>query len=492
MEEEKKLALPEGKLTLRRELEGPAGRLGLLLLLPAALLLLLAAAGICREAGTIRPVYTTAALAGIFCLALLARLLAPKGGRLWLELLFVGAAALRVVFALKWTVWPHEEYLAGWNLALELSRAGAGQWRELVRSAGEAGAAAPAVYQSILIRLFGPTLAAVQIPNGVWGGVSCLLTALIGEKLSGSRLTGLIAGGLLAFCPTLLFSAGVLTVLPLYTALLLAGVWLLLCRPFARTLLNHGLAGAAWGLCQVLCPGLPIPLGAAVLWLLLTLPGRKRDRTLGVRAVTLAAAFLIVWLAAGGLLWALTGAGPMAGAALGGTGSLRQLAGKIRTQFASYDYSWARLDRGIPIRDKIIDSVMHPLLQSYALGLLLLALWGVLRGVKRADRNILLLPALLLAALAAAALAAEADPIGGSWVIPLLALLGAAPARQLADWTVLMAAPETGRGRRKTAPPLPLPLRIVKLVVSVAVYVLMLAMVLIFFTGNGAFIYEAF
>lgn len=491
MEEEKKLALPEGELALRQELDGPAGWLRLILLLPAALLLLLAAAGICREAGTIRLLYTGTALGGLYVLALLARLLAPKGGRLWLVLLFVGAVALRAAFALKWTVWPHEEYLTGWNLALELSRAGAGEWSGLVHSAGGAGMAAQAVYESILIRLFGPGLAAVQIPGAVWGGASCLLTALIGEKLTGSRLAGLIAGGMLAFCPTLLFSAGVLTAMPLYTALLLVGVWLLLCRPFARTLLDHGLAGAAWGLCQVLVPGLPVPLGAAAVWLLFTLPGRKRDKALAARVLTLAAAFLFVWLVAGGLLWALTGVGPMAGSAVGEMGSLRQLAEKIRTQFASYDYSWARLDRGIPLRDKIIDKVMHPLLQSYGLGLLLLALWGTLRGLRRADRAGLLLPALLLAALAATVLSAQADPIATGWVLPLLAILGAAPAGQLAEWTMRMAAPEGGKGRKK-APPLPTPLWVVKLVVSVAVYALMLALVLIFFTGNGVFIYEAF
>lgn len=472
------------------EPDSPAGKLGLILLLPAALLLLLAAAGIVREAGTIRLVYTGAALGGLYVLALLARLLAPKGGRLWLALLFVGAVVLRAGFALKWTVWPHEEYLTGWNLALELARAGVGEWSGLVQTAGGAGVAALAVYESLLLRLFGPTLTAVQLPNAVWGGVGCLLAALIGEKLTGSRLAGLIAGGMLAFCPTLLFSAGVLTVMPLYTALLLAGVWLLLCRPCPRPWLNHALAGGAWGLCQVLSSGLPVPLGAAALWLLITLPGRKRDKTLAVQIGALAAGFFGVWLALGGLLWLLTGAGPLAGLALSWEGSLRQTAGKLRTQFASYDYSWARMDRGLSFRDKVIDSVMHPLLQSYALGLLLLALWGTLARVKQAGRRELLPYALLLAG-AAAAVVTAADPIANGWVLPLLAVWGAAPACRLAEWTLLMAAPEGGKGRKK-APPLPAPLWVVKLVVSVAVYAVMLALVLIFFTGNGVFIYEAF
>ena len=491
MEQHKRLAPHPGELTLAEELEGRAGRLGLVLLLPAALLLLLAAAGICREAGAIHPVYTLLALGGLLCLALLARLLAPEGGRLWLALLFVGAAALRVVFALKWTVLPHESAFVGWNLALELSRAGVGEWSGLVEHVGEAGVVAQAVYESILIRLFGPTLAAVQIPNAIWGGVGCLLTARIGEKLSGSPLTGLIAGGMLAVCPTLLFSAGVLSPLPLYTALVLAGVWLLLCRPCAAPWLNHGLAGAAWGLGQALCPGLPVPLGAAAVWLLLTLPGRKRDRNLLRRAATLTAGFLIAWLGAAGLLFALTGAGPLAGFALEEGSSLRQLAEKLRVQLASYDYSWARLDRGTPARNKIIDSVMHPLLQSYALGLLLLALWGTLAKVKQAGRRELLPHALLLGAAAGAALTARVDPMDSGWILPLLALMGAAPAGQLARWTALMAAPEGGKGRKK-APPLPTPLWVVKLVVSVAIYAAMLALVLIFFTGNGVFIYEAF
>lgn len=477
MEEQKKLALPEGEETLRRELREPAHRLGLLLLLPAALLLLLAALSIAREAGAIQPVYTVIALGGLFCLILLARVLASGEGKAWLVLLLIGAVALRMMFALKWTVYPHGDYLTGWNLALELSRAGMGEWGTLIHNARLAGGAPFALYESLLIRLFGPTLAAVQLPNAVWGGVSCLLTALIAEKWSGSRLTGLMAGAILAFCPTLLFAAGVLTVMPLYTALLLAGLWLLVCRPFARTLVNHGLAGAAWALCLVLEPGLPVPLLGVIAWFLLTLPGRKRDGSLWKRAAILAVVLLAVWLAAGGVT-------------VDGELSLGELVQRVRTQFGSYDYSWARVDGGGPTRNKIVGTVMHPFLQSYMLGVLLLALWGTLAKVKSVSRGALLSCGLLLAG-GAAAMVLKADPVYNGWAIPLFALWGGAPARKLADWTVLMAAPEKGKGRKK-APPLPVPLRVVKLVVSVAAYAAMLALVLIFFTGNGVFVYEAF
>ena len=139
MEEHKKLALPEGEQTLRRELSEPAHKLGLLLLLPTAALLALVAASIVREAGAIQPVYTIAALGGLFCLILLARLLAAGEEKAWLVLLFIGAAGLRAVFALKWTVYPHGEYLTGWNLALELSRAGIGEWGTLIHNAGLSG-----------------------------------------------------------------------------------------------------------------------------------------------------------------------------------------------------------------------------------------------------------------------------------------------------------------------------------------------------------------
>ncbi len=485
MEENKRV--PEGECLLRRELDGSAGKPGLLLLLPAAALILLAAAAICRESGAIQPLYTGAALGGLFCLILLVRLLTGES-RVWLLLLLAGAAVLRGVFALKWTVWPHGDYLTSWNLALELSRAGAGAWRGLVQGAGLEGGVPFALYESLVLRLFGPTLEAVQLTNGVWGGVSCLFTALLGEKLAGSRLAGLTAGGMLALCPTLLFSAGVLTSMPLYTALLLAGLWLLLCRPLTRTLLNHGLAGAAWGLCLVLEPGLPLPLLGAAAWLALTLAGRKRDGGLAKRALTLAVALLLVWLAAGGLVWLLTGAAPLAGLHAAEC-SLRSMAERVRVQFASYDYSWARVDGGTPAREKIVTTVMHPLLQSYLLGLLLLALWGLLAELRGLRRSALLPCALLLAG-AAAAMVLPADPISNSWAIPLFALLGGGPARQLGEWTARMAAPEQ-KGRKK-APPLPAPLWVTKLIISVAVYAAMLALILIFFTGNGVFVYEAF
>ena len=148
------------------------------------------------------------------------------------------------------------------------------------------------------------------------------------------------------------------------------------------------------------------------------------------------------------------------------------------------------MDGGGPTRNKIIATVMHPFLQSYMLGVLLLALWGTLAKVRQVGRDALLSCGLLLAGVAAA-MALGADPVHNGWAIPVFALWGAAPARQLADWTVLMAAPEGGKGRKK-APPLPVPLQVVKLVVGVVVYAAMAALVLIFFTGNGVFVYEAF
>lgn len=516
------LALPAEELTCREELAAPAGRPGLVLILPAAVLFLLAAVCIAREAGAVRPLYTAAMLAGLLALALLVR--AAKAGPrwVWLALLFAGAAALRAVFALGWTVLPHEELLSEWNLALELSRAGPADWPALTAAAGFDGplglGLAQAVYESALIRLFGPTLLSVQLTGAVWGTLSCLLAALIGEKITGSRLSGLLAGAITAFCPTLLFSAGTLSAVPLYTALLLAGVWLLVCRPFAAAPANHALAGAAWGLGQVLCPGLPVPLIGAAAWLVLTLPGRRRDKALLLRLAALAAGFLALWLILGGLLGALTGQDALSGrlgerlavgadpaasgqytwqvrsgaeaAPKGGVPSLSLMAEKVRLTFTSFDPRWARLDGGTAARENIINTVMHPALQSYMLVVLLLAAGGVLALIRGGRRRALIPPALLLAGAGAAALL-EAAPAANGWIIPLLALCAAPAGEKLGEWVIRMAAPETGKGRKK-APPLPAPLRAVRLVISVAVYAAMLALVLVFFTGNGVFIYEAF
>ena len=515
------LALPAEELTCREELAAPAGRLGWALLLPAAALLLLAAACIGREAGAVKPLYTLAMLAGLLLLTLLVRVTKAGPRWVWLALLLAGAVGLRAAFALGWTVLPHEELLAQWNLALELSRAAPAEWPALTAAAGFDGplglGLAQAVYESLLIRLFGPDLLPVQLVNALWGGLSCLLAALIGEKMTGSRPAGLLAGAVTAFCPTLLFDAGALTAAPLYTALLLAGVWLLLCRPFAASWANHALAGAAWGLGQVLCPGLPVPLIGAAAWLVLTLPGRRRDKALLLRLAALAAGFLALWLILGGLLGALTGQDALSGrlgerlavgsdpAASGqytwpvrsgaqapgeGAFSLSLAVEKVRLTFTSFDPRWARLDGGTAARENIINTVMHPALQSYMLFVLLLAAGGVLALIRDGRRRALIPPALLLAGAGAAALL-EAAPAANGWLIPLLALCAAPAGEKLGEWVICMAAPETEKGRKK-APPLPAPLRAVRLVISVAVYAAMLALVLVFFTGNGVFIYEAF
>lgn len=380
------------------------------------------------------------------------------------------------------------------------------------------------VYESLLLRLFGPYPAAIQLPNTLWGGLACLLTALLTRMLTGSHRAGLAAGALLACCPTLLFSAGMFSWVPLYSLLLLAGLWLLICRPFGCPFLNNLLAGAAWGLCQVLRPGLPVPLLAAAVWLLFTLPGRAEKKQLLLRAGCLLAGFLAAFLLLGLGLSALTGTNALDGhlaarAAIGlngahngqysaedaplldgsadpletaarrwqgVTGTLRQLARKVRFQFGSFNYPEPRLDQGGGFRTRII-SLMQPALQSYVLVLALLALAGTANLFRRKDRAGLLPVALLLGALAAAVLL-EVSPLYNGPVIPFFAIWAAAPAVKLAEWTFLIAAPESKK--RKT--PLSPPLRAVRLVVSVAVYALMLALVLVFFTGNGAFLYEAF
>ena len=294
-------------------------------------------------------------------------------------------------------------------------------------------------------------------------------------------------------------------------------MWLLLCRPFAASWANHALAGAAWGLGQVLCPGLPVPLIGAAAWLVLTLPGRRRDKALLLRLAALAAGFLALWLILGGLLGALTGQDALSGrlgerlavgsdpAASGqytwpvrsgtqapgeGAFSLSLAVEKVRLTFTSFDPRWARLDGGTAARENIINTVMHPALQSYMLFVLLLAAGGVLALIRDGRRRALIPPALLLAGAGAAALL-EAAPAANGWIIPLLALCAAPAGEKLGEWVICMAAPETEKGRKK-APPLPAPLRAVRLVISVAVYAAMLALVLVFFTGNGVFIYEAF
>jgi len=503
----------------------------ILVMVPAGLLLLLAAITICREAWGLHPLYSTLAAAAVLVLALLVRA-AETEGRGWLWALLIGAVGLRVLFALEWTVYPHEGYLNGWNLALELAASGPGDWPGLVKSLDFGGGKAlelPYIlYESVLIRLFGPSLAAVQLPGALWGGLSCLLTALTADRLTGSRKAGLMAGALMAFCPTLLFSAGLLSWVPLYTCLLLAGLWLLVCRPLGRPLLNSVLAGLSWGLAQVLHPGLPIPLLAAGLWLLLTLPGRAGELRKGLflRAVCLLAVYLAAVLLLGGAISTLTGANVLDGrldqrAAVGlnaetfgqytetdrpildgevsagetinqrlqgPVDTLKLLLRKVRFQFGSYDYQCARMDWGGALRNWLLGNVTHPALQGYMLTLLLLALAGTVSSIRRQSRAGLLPFVMLLGCLAAAVLL-EVDQIYNGYVIPLIAIWSAGPALKLAEWTVLVAGPEK-KGRKKE--PLPSALGAARLVLGVIAYALMLALVLVFFTGNGIFIYDAF
>ena len=492
--------------------------LGWLLPLPSALLLALAALSICREAWALHWLYTPLMAAFVLLLAQVVRTVGDAP--LWL--LALGAVGVRVMFALGWTVYPHGDALTGWNLALELAAVPLGNWSSLTAAMGaDIPLELPFVLcEALLLRLFGPSLAAVQLPGALWGGLSCVLTALLTRKLTGSRPAGLLAGALLACCPTLLFSVGALSVQPLYTLLILIGLYLLVCRPMGISICNEALAGLAWGIGQVLRPGLPVPLLSIGLWLLPTQLGRFRAEKLWLRTASLLGAFLAIFLLLGTAVQTLSGADVLGGSlsarfAIGlnqeSAGQLTEedrslLTGeqspeeavaqrranlreslalalrKLRVQFASYNYPAPRMARGASLRSFLQNQAMHPLLQGYMLALLMLALAGTV-SLRRSRAG--LLPAALLLGYAAAAVVLEVDPVYNGVVIPLFALWAAEPALKLTAGAALLAG-------KKEGAPLPPGLAAVRLAVTVAVYALMLGLVLMFFSGEGAFIYEAF
>ena len=510
--------------TLREE-SAAAAVLRVLVTLGAALVLALAAVTVFREKWALTPRYTILTLLGVAVLIALVRLLV-KGGPGWLIALFAGAVALRVVFFAFWPIWPAGNELEEWNLALELSRTALPGWRELVEATGFSGARAGAlphiIIQGLWMKLAGSSLAACQGASAVLGGFSCLLTALLGEKLFSSRRVGVLAGVLLAFCPTALFASALLTWQHLYTPLVLLGLWLLLTQPFARKKANFLLTGGAFGLAQLVRPELPIPLLAVALWGLWLL---IRSKGKGVRnwlplCIWLLAAFLGVWLVLGGVMCAATGANVLNGAlpyrmamgldtqqqgrltawdeetAQAGLAAARenwpgfrsalgQMVRKVRFQLGSYDYPAFRADTGGSLRSAVIANALHPTLQTYALVLLVLSLWGTLAAWRRQTPARALLHVVLLGYVCAAMLF-EVDPTYNFCLLPLLCLWAAAPADRAAECCLLM-----WNADKKGAQPLSPALKRVRLVITVVVYAILLCLVLIFFTGNGTFIYEA-
>ena len=508
-----------------REESAAAAVLRVLVTLGAVLVLALAAATIFREKWALIPRYTILTLLGVAVLIALVRLLV-KGGPGWLIALFAGAVALRVVFIAFWPIWPAGNELEEWNLALELSRTALPGWRELVEATGFSGARAGAlphiVIQGLWMKLAGSSLAACQGASAVLGGFSCLLTALLGEKLFSSRRVGVLAGALLAFCPTALFASALLTWQHLYTPLLLVGLWLLIGQPFEKKLWNFLLTGAAFGLAQLIRPELPIPLIAAALWglwLFIRSKGRAAKQWLPACGALLGA-FFAVWLCLGGMMCAASGANVLNGAlpyriAMGldqSTGghltdwdeetaqagmaaakenwpgfraAAGQMVRKVRFQLGSYDYPAFRADTGGSLRSAVIANALHPTLQTYALALLVLSLWGTLAAWRRQTPARALLHVLLLG-YACAAMLFEADPTYNFCLLPLLAMLAAAPAERGAECCLLMWNAE-----KKGAQPLSPALKRVRFVLTIVIYAILLCLVLIFFTGNGTFIYEA-
>jgi Tfp pilus assembly protein PilF len=117
-----------------------------------------------------------------------------------------------------------------------------------------------------LYKLVGPNLVVARLAGCVLGAVTCLLIAVLGTALAGSR-AGIIAGLLAAvYWPLVVFDAQLLTVgLELFLNILLLIVLLAAARRGSRVLFFVG--GIVWGLAALTRPNMLALAPGIVLWL---------------------------------------------------------------------------------------------------------------------------------------------------------------------------------------------------------------------------------
>ncbi len=179
----------------------------------------------------------------------------------------IGALALfsRMIMLAVWNLPPQNDFLTTYEIALQLSVSPMSQWRDVMAGIGQLyrdywGVHMPFILcESGILKLFGGHYAAIQIVFAVFSAGSCVLAAMLGEKVFGRR-AGFLAGLLLIFQPTALFFTSVLSNQHMAVFFCLLGLYFAVSKPLKSGLANAALVGGTLACSQLARPEMYVTL----------------------------------------------------------------------------------------------------------------------------------------------------------------------------------------------------------------------------------------
>lgn len=229
------------------------------------------------------PYIILSAAAILVCVAIARQ--AERIGR-W-AFLAVGVLALssRLFMLAVWNILPQNDFLTTYEIALHLSRVSVSQWASVLTEVGQLYQDYWCVHmpfillETLILKMSGGAYAGIQFVFAVFSAGTCVLTAMLGERLFGRR-TGILAGLLLIFQPTALFFTSVLSNQHMAAFFCVLGLYLLIAKPLRTEWGNAVTAGTALAFSQLMRPEMYVTLAAVAcyeIYMLLALRGKSRS-----------------------------------------------------------------------------------------------------------------------------------------------------------------------------------------------------------------------
>lgn len=185
------------------------------------------------------------------------------------SLAVVGVIALgsRLLMLAVWNLPPQNDFLTTYEIALRLSEVSFWQWGSVLSDIGQLYRDYWCVHmpfilsETAVLKIFGGGYVSIQIVFAFFSAGSCVLTALLGEKVFGKRI-GILAGLLYIFQPTALFFTSVLSNQHMAVFFCLFGLYFIVAKPLKSRAANSILAGTALAFSQLARPEMYVVLVA--------------------------------------------------------------------------------------------------------------------------------------------------------------------------------------------------------------------------------------
>lgn len=204
-------------------------------------------------------------------------LISKRQKRFWIWTLCIIAISIiiRVLVINFWKIEPVSDFFTTFEISQMLANEKIRNWHTLIENFGiyaqQWSAHMPfAVYQTIVLRLFGNSILSIQVANTVMSSLTVLFCILISRKFWDER-AGLLAGFAMAIFPSSVMFIPVLTNQHVATMFFMMAIWFFVCKPFKNMWMNIVFSAIATACSHLMRPEMYVVLIAAFCCLIVSL-----------------------------------------------------------------------------------------------------------------------------------------------------------------------------------------------------------------------------